>query len=664
MSMIPTSTSGSNLPPEQAAIRAKCLHPSGDFVEFKKEEIEQSIPDRFEEIVRRFSNRVAVKTRNSTWTYDDLNHAANRIAHAILAQRGEGEEPVALFLEHDADAIAAILAVLKSGKIYVPLDPSHLQARSSYIFEDAQASLIVTNNKNFSNARDLARNRCQLLNINKIDSDLLTEKNVGRSLPPDTLAYILYTSGSTGRPKGVVQNHRNVLHAMMNYINGLHISVDDRLTLLHSCSFSGSVYNLFGALLNGATLLPFDLKGEGVNQLGNWLAQEEITICHTVPTAFCHVVQTFTGGEQFPTLRVIHLSGAPVPKADVELYKKHFAAECILVHRMGITETTTIRSYFIDKTTPIDGARVPIGYPVDDKEVLLLDESGKDAGRNCIGEIAVKSRYLSLGYWRRPDLTRAKFLPDPNGGEERTYLTGDLGRMAADGCLLHVGREDFRVKVRGYTVEVSEIELALLEHTAVKEAAVVGQETQSDDMQLVAYFVPSDKPAATVTELRNFLKARLPDYMIPSAFVSLRGLPLTPNGKIDRLRLPDPGRSRPNLDAPYVAARNPIEQQLANIWAEVLSLNPVGIHDNFFDLGGHSLAATRVVSQLLKIFKLELPLQSLFESQTVAEMALVVTEHLEKSLAEEKLNRILTELESLSDEEAKRILSAQPITEN
>jgi amino acid adenylation domain-containing protein len=561
-------------------------------------------------------------------------------------------------LEHDAEVIAAILAVLKSGKIYVALDPSHLQARSSYIFENARASLIVTNDKNFSNARDLARNRCQLLNINRIDSGLLTE-NVGRSLPPDTLAYILYTSGSTGRPKGVVQNHRNVLHAMMNYINGFHISVDDRLTLLHSCSFSGSVYNLFGALLNGAALLPFDLKGEGLNQLGHWLAQEEISICHLVPSAFCHAVEAFTGGEQFPTLRVIHLSGAPVSNGDVELYKKHFAPECILVLRMGITEAATIRSYFMDKTTSIDGSRVPIGYPVDDKEVFLLDASGEDAGRNSIGEIAVQSRYLSLGYWRRPDLTRAKFLPDPNGGEERTYLSGDLGRMAADGCLFHVGREDFRVKVRGYSVEVSEIEMALLEHAAVKQAAVVGRETQSEDRQLVAYFVPSEKPAATVTELRHFLKARLPDYMIPSAFVLLRALPLTPNGKIDRRALPDPGQSRPELDTPYVAGTTPVEEQLAKIWAEVLSLNRVGIHDNFFDLGGHSLAATRVVSQVIKKFQVEIPLEELFQSPTIAAMAAAITEHQAQKLGEKDLKRILSELESLSELEAQRLLADQ-----
>jgi acyl carrier protein len=231
--------------------------------------------------------------------------------------------------------------------------------------------------------------------------------------------------------------------------------------------------------------------------------------------------------------------------------------------------------------------------------------------------------------------------------------------MAADGCLFHVGREDFRVKVRGYSVEVSEIEMALLEHAAVKEAAVVGRETQSDDRQLVAYFVPSEKPAATVTQLRNFLKARLPDYMIPSAFVLLGALPLTPNGKIDRRALPDPGQSRPELDTPYVAGTTPLEEQLAKIWAEVLSLNRVGIHDNFFDLGGHSLAATRVVSKVLKTFQIELPLQSLFESPTVAEMTIMITNHQGNKLGEEKLNRILTKLESLSEEEARWLLSDQ-----
>jgi acyl carrier protein len=248
-------------------------------------------------------------------------------------------------------------------------------------------------------------------------------------------------------------------------------------------------------------------------------------------------------------------------------------------------------------------------------------------------------------------------LPDPNGGEEHTYLTGDLGRMAADGCLFHAGRKDFQVKVRGYSVEVSEIEMALLEHAAIKEAAVVGRETQSGDRQLVAYFVPAEKPTATVTELRNFLEERLPDYMIPSAFVLLRGLPLTPNGKIDRLALPAPEGKRPELDTPFSSPRSPIEEELAEIWAEVLSLDRVGIHDDFFDLGGHSLAATRVISQVIRKFQLELPLQSVFQSPTIAAMAALITEHQGEQLGEEELDCVLTELESISNEEAKRLLA-------
>jgi acyl carrier protein len=250
-------------------------------------------------------------------------------------------------------------------------------------------------------------------------------------------------------------------------------------------------------------------------------------------------------------------------------------------------------------------------------------------------------------------------LPDPNGGDERTYLSGDLGRISADGCLFHVGREDFRAKVRGYSVEVSEIEMALLEHPDVKEAAVVGRETQSDDSQLIAYFVPSEKPAATVTELRNFLKARLPDYMIPSAFVLLRALPLTPNGKVDRLALPAPESKRPEVDTPFAAPRTLIEEELAGIWAAVLSLDRVGIRDNFFDLGGHSLAATRVISQVIRKFQLELPLQCLFQSPTIAAMAALITEHQGKQLGGEELDCVLTELESLSNEEAKRLLADQ-----
>jgi len=648
-----------NLPPEQEAIRAKCFHPSGTFVKFPMEEVETSIPARFEKIVRMYPERLAVRAGGHSVTYEALNQAANRIAHAILAQRGEGEEPVALLLDHDADFIAAILAVLKTGKIYIPLDPSHPPARTNYIFEDTQASLIVTNNENSSSARNLARNRCQLLNIDRVDSSVMTE-NIGLSLPPGTLAYILYTSGSTGQPKGVFHNHRNVLHRVKSDTNVFHLCTDDHLSLLSSCTSNASVGDIFGALLNGATLCPFRLKDEGLVKVADWLIREGITIYHSVPTVFRHVCGALTGAKQFPMLRLVCLGGEPVYKREVEFYRKHFAAPCAFLNLLGITETHNLTAYVIDKNTRTEGSRMPAGYPFEDKEVLLLDDNREAVAPGHVGEIAIRSRYLSLGYWRKPQLTLAKFLPDPKGGDQRIYLTGDLGRMAPDGCLLHLGRKDFQVKVRGYKVEVSETEMALLDHAAIKEAAVVGREIQFGGRRLVAYFVPTRQPAPTVTELRNFLKDRVPDYMVPSHFVMLDSLPLTPNGKVDRNALQPPGRQRPQLDVDYVPAGTPTEALLVDIWADILKVEKVGIHDNFFDLGGDSLGATSVISRVIKEFQFELPLQSLFESPCIADMAAVIAAYQGRTLDEQGLTTLLDELKSLSDEDAEQFLGKQP----
>lgn len=648
---------GITLPKEQQAIRAKCFHPSGTFIPFGKEEIGQSIPSRFEKIVEMCFERIAIKAKDHTLTYEALNQMANRIAWAILERRGKREEPIALLFEQGASAIIAILAVLKAGRIYVPLDPSFPSARLAYILEDSQASLIVTNNKNFSMAQQLAQNMRQLINIDEINA--LSIENPRRSISPDTFACILYTSGSTGQPKGVVQNHRKVLYDVMQQTNVLHISAGDRLALLHSYCYSASLWEIFPALLNGAGVFPFNLKEEGPVNLVKWLAHEEITISGARSHILRHCVTALTGKEQFPNLRLIHAGGDNVYKRDVELYKKHFPSGSILVVRLGANETGTVRQYFIDKNTEIVGARVPVGYPVEGKEVMLLGDDGTQVAFNQIGEIAVKSRYLSPGYWRRPDLTQTKFLPDPNGGDERIYLTGDLGRMRPDGCLEYLGRKDFRVKIRGYTIEVAEVEAALRAMEIFKEAVVVAREDRADNKRLIAYVVVNDKPPPTTSTLRRSLAETLPAYMVPSGFVLMDALPLLPNGKIDRRALPAPSLSRPELDTPFVAPRTPIEKLLAAIWTEILGLDQLGIHDNFLDLGGHSLMATQIISRVINRFRVELPVKSLLEAPTVAEMAAVIAEHEGKKLGQTEMESILTELESLTEEEAERLLGNQ-----
>ncbi|CAA9299517.1 MAG: Polyketide synthase modules and related proteins, partial [uncultured Chloroflexia bacterium] len=539
---------------------------------------------------------------------------------ALLAQRGEGAESVALLLEHNALMIAAILGVLKAGKVYVPLDPSFPYARNAYILEDSQVSLIITNNENRFLAESLSENRHSLIDIDEIGA-AHSDENVNLTITADNLANIIYTSGSTGQPKGVVQNHRNLLNVAMRYTNGLQISAEDRLTLLQSYSVAGSVSNMLGALLNGASLFPFDVKEEGLTRLADWLIEEEITVYHSVPTVFRQFANTLTGREGFPELRLIRVGGEPVHAEDVQLYKKYFPPDSIFVNSYGASEAASVLRYCVDKDTEISDAMVPVGYPLGDIEILLLDDDGKAVAFDHVGEIAIKSRYTSPGYWRRPDLTRATFITDPQDEVARIYRTGDLGYMQPDGCLIVTGRNDFRVKIRGFRIEVAEIELALRGLNKIKEAAVVAHEDQRGEMQLVAYVVPEPEQAPATSELRESLKDKLPDYMVPSAFVVLETLPLTPNGKLDRLALPAPDLARPELDTSFVAPRNALEEQLVEIWVEVLGIARVGAHDDFFELGGHSLRATQLVSRVREVFQVELPLLSLFEEPTIAGLA-------------------------------------------
>jgi amino acid adenylation domain-containing protein len=641
------------IPEEQRAIRAKCVHPSGNFIPFPTEAIDKSIPELFEKQVRAYPNRLAVRTRHHVFTYDELNRAANRLAHAIVGQRGRGEENIALLLEHGALQIVAILGVLKAGRVYVPLDPSYPRKRLAYMLEDSQAELLLTNQSNRSLADALAQN-VRVIDIGELDSTSSAE-NLGLPRPPGSLAFILYTSGSTGTPKGFSQTHCNVVHDIRNYTNAGHFCVDDRLLLVSSFSFADSVRTIYSALLNGASLYPFDIRAEGLTCLANWLTRNDITIYRSVPTVFRHFASTLTGEESFPKLRLIYLAGEPVYRKDVELYREHFSEDCIFVNRLGTGEALTFRWYFIDKKTLIKGADVPVGYAVPDKEVVLLDDEQQAADGSRIGEIAVKSEYLSPGYWKRLDITQAAFLPDPDGEKSRIYRTGDLGRMLPDGCLLHLGRKDFQVKIRGYRIEIAEIEMALLDHVAIKEAVVRVWEGRSGDKRLVAYLVPAGQQLPTVTELRHFLSEALPDYMIPSIFVTLDALPLAPNRKVNRRALPAPGRSRPELENSYLAPRTPVEEGLAEIWAQVLDLDHVGVTDKFFELGGDSLLATQVISQVIRKFGVKVPLRSLFQAPTVADMAVVIIQNEVEKAESKDIDRMLDELKALSDEEARRV---------
>jgi len=640
--------SRAGLPEQQRAIGARCVHPTGVFTPFGQGEIEQSLARRFECQARMLPERVAVSAPDRAWTYRELNVVANRVARALQTHGAPGGPPVALLMTPGATAIAALLGVFKVGGIAVALDPAFPLARIRYILEDSQAGLIVADGEHVALAQGLAPDGCRVLSTAALDARLLSD-DLSLRADPGSPAYLLYTSGSTGRSKGVVQIHRSRLHDVMTYTNGLHISPDDRLALLYPyCTGMGTAIVLC-ALLNGATLCLYDMQGEGAARLAPWLVREEVTIFFSIPAVFRQLVGILTGREDFSRLRVLHVGTERVSPRDVQLYRAHFPPGCILVTGLASNETGRTCRYFVDKFSRLPDGGVPVGYPVDGVEVLLLDDDGHPVGSDQAGEIVVRSRYLSGGYWRRPELTEAAFRPDPTGGEGRLFRTGDVGLMLPDGCLFHRGRKDFRAKVRGYSVEGGEIEMALLALGGIEEAVVVAREGPDGDQRLVAYLVPAEPPAPPADALRRALVERLPDYMIPSDFVWLHSLPRTPNGKVDRLALPAPGGGRPALSVPFVAPRNALEGRLAAIWAEVLGRGDVGIHDDFLELGGNSLLAMQVVSRVGDAWRVQVALPSLLAAPTVAQMAVVVLQHLAVAEGPAGAERVLAEIEALPE---------------
>lgn len=561
-------------------LRAKRFHPIGRSLELKKEEIEQAIPDRFEQVVRLHSNRLALKAGHRSLTYDELNRFANRIARAIVATRGRSHGPIALLFENGIDVVGAIFGVLKAGKFFLTIDPSWPANRIKFILDDAEARMIVTNNLGVSLVQRLKTENSSILNIDEISEGGCAE-NLGLRQLPEDFASILYTSGSTGEPKGIIDNHLVNMHlALLDDTR-----FEDRVSLLHSVAFGSGRSDVFCALLNGAALFSFDLKTEGLHRLPRWLNEEQITICHLPPLAFRRLAEHYSASDEPQYIRKLRLSGAPVTRVEFDLYKKIFPTSTSLQINMGSAETRRICGAIIDHNFQFSEEGVPVGYLAPWKKLLLFDDNGHEVGPGEMGEIAVKSRYLSIGYWRKPELTSAKFLRDSDGDDERTYLTGDLGRLLPDGFLIHLGRKDLMVKIRGYRVELGEIERSLLTHPQVKEAGVTAWNREPEDTYLAAYIVPQEGSGPTVDALRSFLREKLPDYMIPWAFLFVQSLPLN-NGKLDRQALPKPDDKRPALTQAYAPARNEIEKELVRIWETVLDIVPVGIHDNFFDLGG------------------------------------------------------------------------------
>ncbi|HEX2930779.1 MAG TPA: AMP-binding protein, partial [Candidatus Binatia bacterium] len=422
-----------------SSFRRVHVDPVYPYTAFNDEEIEQSIPERFEQKVLDFRNRLAIGSPERSFTYDELNQTANRLARKILSLRGERVEAVALLFDHGASILAAMLAVLKTGKFYLVLDPTYPADRLAYMIADSGAELIITDRRNLSFAARLTKDGKETLNLDNLD-DSLSSENLGFHPSPDALAMLVYTSGSTGQPKGAMHSHKNVLVEVRNLTNAWCISPKDHWLLYMSMSFANSVRTIYGALLNGGAVFPYDLKNNGFSALPDWLLSNKITILRTLPTTFRNFMATLPSNLTFPHVRILSIGGEPVLRGDLDFFNRHFTPRCAMVHGMGPTECFMVCLIYIPHGTHIEESKLAIGWPVPDKEILLRDESGREVQVGEVGEICVKSRYISLGYWRDSDRTQAAFLADPLDSAARIYRTGDLGTRADNGCLIHVGR--------------------------------------------------------------------------------------------------------------------------------------------------------------------------------------------------------------------------------
>lgn len=603
---------------EQLTLRAQCRHPSGEVAEITHAELEQSVIDRFARMVAAYPDKPAIVDLSQTMTYAELDHASNRIARTLQQRGGQVNQPVALLMENGTKKLAAIYGVTKAGMCHVVLPPGTPDERLHFILRDLGNPVLLTDASYQQAAASLAADTADLVAIEEAMQNASGDP-LGMEITPDTPYRIRYTSGSTGRPKGVLDTHNELLPNKRNSIEELQLCSQDRFTD-HSNHYGYAVE----ATLVGATFYEFNLRRLGLAETLEHLARQAITVMRNTVTTFRQLVGDAAGHLTFPAMRAIILSGEAATPTDILAAQGVFSPRCVFINRYGSTESLTVTSYYVSVESARKLDSLPAGYPRPDVEVMLWDEMEKPVGAGEIGEIVVGSRYLTQGYWNRPELMSERFRDDPDGRDRRIYRTGDLGRQDPDGCLHYLGRKDQQVKIRGHRIEIPEVEAELMALDGVKIAAVDARPGPNGDLRLVAYVVPA-RDGLVVSALRQSLAQRLPLAMVPAAFVFLKELPLTTSQKVDRRALPAPGRERPPLAVSYTAPRTPVEAELAQIWADVLGLDAVGINDNFLDLGGDSLLASQVVTRTIDVLGIDLPLAALFNAPTVADMALAVT---------------------------------------
>ncbi len=614
--------------------------------------------------------RPALLWGKESLTYGELLARAASLA-LELGRLGVGPEVrVGVCARRTPDLVIALLAVLGAGGAYVPLDPNYPADRLAFMLEDGRCTLLLTEKALLAGAgRALSEALPAATRVLWLDEDgsalpaaptapaasprgLLARLRPSGPLPGSRLSHLIYTSGSTGRPKAVAIPVSAVA-AFIAWARTLFTPAElAGVAASTSVCFDLSVFELFATLAAGGTVVLLD----DALALSSAPARDRVTLINTVPSAMAELVRT---GGLPASVATVNLAGEPLKNALVQDIYRTTAAERVY-DLYGPSEDTTYSTF--SRVERGATAEPSIGRAISGSWVTVLDRRGEALPQGVPGELTIGGEGLARGYLGRPALSAEKFVPDPFATEPgaRLYRTGDLARVGTDGNLVFLGRIDNQVKIRGFRIELGEIEAGLLAHAGVRAAAVAAVAASGGELRLVAYVVPEPGEAPSASDLRAHLRSRLPDYMVPAAFMTLAALPLTPNGKVDRRTLPAPDWARPDVEQPYVAPRSADEEALAGLWREVLGVERVGVADNFFFLGGHSLLATQLVSRIETAFGVELAARDVFRAPTVADLATLIVQQRAAVAGDADLDALLAQLEGLSEEQARAQLSGEP----